>query len=88
MDESIEIKKYTKALTTEPIDDTILQDNIYKSPLSSSRVPNIFSKNIVSVFGNDIRIKSPFKVGNTYSFCYINRKPLFMIGPNCIILVK
>jgi hypothetical protein len=84
MDESVEIKKYTKALTTEPTDDTILQDNIYKSSLTSPRVPNIFSKNTVFVFGNDIRIKSPFRVGNTFSFCYINRKPLFMIGPNCI----
>lgn len=38
----------------------------------------------VLVYGNDIKIKSPFTLGKVYSFWYINSMPLIMIGPDCI----
>lgn len=40
-------------------------------------------KLIINVYGNDIQIKSPFKIGNVFSFCYINNMPLIIIGPQC-----
>jgi hypothetical protein len=59
---------------------------LYQDSTRKSTVKSVVSssRKSIFVFGNDIRIKSPFRVGNAYTFCFINRKPLFMIGPNCI----
>ena len=37
----------------------------------------------ITVFGNDIKRKSPFKTGKVYSFIYVNDEPLIIIGPQC-----
>lgn len=40
------------------------------------------------VFGNDIKIKYPTKMGNLYTFVFIRGQPLITIGPECIFLFK
>ena len=87
LDESLENKKYMKALTTDPGDESLFSENQKKN---SNKFPENAltikqTNNVIYVFGNDIRIKSPFRVGNAFTFCFINRKPLFFIGPNCKI---
>jgi len=37
----------------------------------------------ISVYGSDIKLKAPLKLGKTFSFFYINGFPLFIIGPQC-----
>jgi len=37
----------------------------------------------VTVFGNDIKRKSPFKIGRVYSLIYVNDEPMIIIGPQC-----
>jgi hypothetical protein len=47
---------------------------------------NLISANmkpVVKVYGNDIKIKSPFQLGSVYSLCYINNLPIIIIGPEC-----
>jgi hypothetical protein len=35
------------------------------------------------VFGTDLRVKSPYRMGKLITFFYINGEPLFVIGPQC-----
>ena len=35
------------------------------------------------IYGNDINIKNPAKLGNLRAFIYINNYPLIAVGPNC-----
>lgn len=37
----------------------------------------------IQVYGRNIKTKSPFKIGNIFSFCYIRDAPLFTLGPHC-----
>jgi len=42
-----------------------------------------YSNISISVYGTDVRIKAPLKLGKTFSFFYINGYPWFIIGPQC-----
>ena len=42
-----------------------------------------FNENEYKLYGNDINIKNPKKLGNLRAFIYINNYPLIAIGPNC-----
>jgi hypothetical protein len=46
------------------------------------KIKKIDNSNLI--YGNDINIKQPKKLGNSFVFCYINNWPLITIGPNCI----
>ena len=35
------------------------------------------------LFGNDIKIINPKKIGNVYAFLYFKDYPLIIIGPDC-----
>ncbi len=35
------------------------------------------------VFGTDLRVKSPNKMGKLITFFFVNGEPLFVIGPQC-----
>lgn len=37
----------------------------------------------ISVYGSNIKIKKPIKMGKTFSFFYVNDYPWFIIGPQC-----
>lgn len=39
--------------------------------------------NKITVFGNDIKKKSPFKIGGVFSLIYLDDEPLLIIGPQC-----
>lgn len=39
----------------------------------------------LSVYGNDLRIKFPTKMGNVFSFLFWNGDPKIIIGPQCKI---
>ena len=41
------------------------------------------SEKINKIFGNDIDIKNPKRLGNLRAFLYINDYPLIVLGPNC-----
>jgi hypothetical protein len=44
------------------------------------------TKFVLSVYGNDLRIKFPSKMGSVYSFIFIGGNPLVIIGPQCIFI--
>lgn len=50
---------------------------------SSSSSSHGSSKLVLTVYGNDLRIKQPSKLGNVYSFLFINGNPLIILGPQC-----
>jgi len=39
----------------------------------------------ITVFGNDIKQKSPFKIGKVYSLLYCDEQPMIIVGPQCKI---
>ena len=39
----------------------------------------------LSVYGNDLRIKYPFKMGNVFSLLFYHGNPKIIIGPQCKI---
>ncbi len=61
--------------------DNQLSLNISSVSSSSSNV-----KLSLTVYGNDLRIKNPYKLGNVYSFLFINGNPKVILGPQCNIL--
>ena len=41
-----------------------------------------FNENEYKLYGNDINIKNPKKLGNLRAFLYIRDYPLIVLGPN------
>jgi len=35
------------------------------------------------VYGNEIKVKEPMKMGNVFTFLYYKTHPMFVIGPDC-----
>jgi hypothetical protein len=35
------------------------------------------------VYGNDIKIENPKKLGKTFAFLYFRKHPIIVIGPDC-----
>ena len=42
----------------------------------------------IIVFGNDISISNPRKMGSLYTFFFINGEPFITIGPQCNLILK
>jgi hypothetical protein len=38
------------------------------------------------VYGVNIKIKNPWRIGKVFAFCYFKNHPLIVIGPDCKIL--
>mgnify|MGYP007031241599 CR=1 FL=1 len=58
------------------------------TPLSINRVDTASSEtkyDKFKVFGTDLKVKSPYRMGNLYTFLFLNNEPIFTIGPQCII---
>ena len=53
-------------------------DEVQRQSLSNDQM-----KIVLTVYGNDLRIKYPTKVGNVFSFLFVNGDPLIIIGPQC-----
>jgi hypothetical protein len=41
------------------------------------------SKLVLTVYGNDLRNKYPNKIGNVFSFLFVNGDPMIILGPQC-----
>lgn len=52
---------------------------------SNDKKLDLISKSKDTIYGNDINIKNPFKLGNSYAFLYVKNQPLIIIGPHCNI---
>lgn len=37
----------------------------------------------ISVYGNDLRMKNPYRMGNVITFIFFNGHPLVVLGPQC-----
>jgi hypothetical protein len=35
------------------------------------------------VFGTYLQVKSPYRMGKMFTFLYLNKQPIFAIGPQC-----
>lgn len=58
----------------------ILNKNIENVSTTNSSTPNL------KVFGNDLKVKNPSKIGNVHSYLFINGQPLITLGPQCNII--
>ena len=45
------------------------------------------TKGINTLFGRDISIKNPFRIGNVFALLYIKEQPIIIIGPHCNFLI-
>lgn len=41
----------------------------------------------ICVYGNDLRIKNPLRMGNVITFLFVNGHPSIALGPQCNILL-
>ena len=73
--------RYEGALTTE---DGNSQRNLNNS-ISIVSTINENTRISVSVYGNDIKLENPLKIGKCYSFLYFRGLPLITLGPECKI---
>jgi hypothetical protein len=72
-------KRYELTLSNDSSDSKVE----YK--INQNHITELYREGItnITVFGNDIKRKSPFKTGKVYSFIYVNDEPLIIIGPQC-----
>ena len=63
------------------IEDNQISMNVEEVNVSHQTDNNI--KLVLSVYGNDLRVKYPTKMGNVYSFIFVNGQPLIILGPQC-----
>jgi hypothetical protein len=40
----------------------------------------------LKVYGSNIKVKSPSRMGNLFTFLFISKQPIFTIGPQCKII--
>jgi hypothetical protein len=57
------------------------QINKLNSPMIKEE-QNHFNNNLL-LYGNSINDLTPKRLGKMFAFCYINQKPLIVIGPDC-----
>ena len=57
------------------------QINKLSSPMIKEE-QNHFNSNLF-LYGNSINDSTPKRLGKMFAFCYINQKPLIVIGPDC-----
>lgn len=80
--------KYEGALTTE---DENSQRNLRKDLNNSISFVSTSSENVrisVSVFGNDIKVERPLKIGKCFAFLYFKGFPIITLGPECKIFTS
>lgn len=75
--------KYEGALNDSHDDTNTDRDNqiITIGNVNSSRYGG---KLTLTVYGNDLRIKYPHKMGNVFTFGFCNGEPCVVLGPQCI----
>jgi hypothetical protein len=61
------------------------EDNQISMHIGDVNITNSEIKLHLTVYGNDMRIKQPNKIGGVYSFLFINGDPLIILGPQCKI---
>lgn len=94
LDIGIKLGDYRSTQTIENADETVQpspksNNSVNDSMSNEYSFSNLLARNkklIVKVYGNDIKIKSPFQLGKVYSLCYIHNIPLIIIGPECKII--
>lgn len=65
--------------------------NLHETSVNISRTDDGNGNNnnkIIMVYGNDIRIKSPCKMGGVFTFLFYNEEPLFVISKQGIININ
>ena len=86
---SIELKDLESLEDKEPMNNDIPNDKKI-SLLQYNEQNREIKENIIidndksnTLYGNNISIKNPKKIGNMWAFFYCNDCPLIVIGPNC-----
>jgi hypothetical protein len=86
---SIELKDLESLEDKEPINNDIPNDKKI-SLLQYNEQNKEVKENIIidndksnTLYGNNISIKKPRKIGNMWAFLYYNDNPLIVIGPDC-----
>lgn len=78
---------YHKALPTDNINDISINPSLDRTTaldiLDSVDTPA--KKADIKVFGSSISKKNPLRLGNLYSFLYVDNEPIFTLGPQCNI---
>ena len=57
--------------------ESLKEDNKEKNYENKNNNKNLF------LYGNNIKIKNPKKIGKMWAFLYYKGNPLIVIGPNC-----
>lgn len=84
-EDSMDISKGGPFTTTENDIDSSSRDNQISMTVENVNTTSGV-KMALSVYGNDLRNKNPYKMGNVFSFLFINGEPKIIIGPQCKII--
>jgi hypothetical protein len=82
-EETMRSKNSRIELPTDSIMDITSKEEDNQISLNISHVHTSSVKLTLSVYGNDLGIKSPFIMGNVYAFLFIHGDPKIIIGPQC-----
>jgi hypothetical protein len=61
-----------------------MEGSLESSNMSTSNHNTSISKLDLSVYGNELSLKNPRRIGGVYAFLYRNGHPLIVIGPQCM----
>ncbi len=77
------VTRYEGPLTTEDASSSRDLNNQLNNSISFVSTSSESSRVEICVYGNDIRLENPIKIGKCFSFLYFKGFPLFTVGPEC-----
>jgi len=75
--------RYEGPLTTEDVTSSRNLNNPLNNSISFVSTSSDSARIAISVYGNDIKMENPLKIGKCFSFLYFNGYPIITIGPEC-----
>jgi hypothetical protein len=81
--ETKNIKNIGIEIPIDSIMDITSKEDENQIELNINNVNSSSVKLSLSVYGNNLRVKYPIKMGNVYSFLFIHGDPKMIIGPQC-----
>ena len=71
-------------LTDENVTNRNLNNNNINNSISFVSTTSENTRISISVYGNDIKVQNPFKIGKCFSLIYFKGLPIITFGPECI----
>jgi hypothetical protein len=79
----VDNKTYELSITSEGNTSHDLENQITFGNISRIDTSTFPVEEVIHVYGNDLKVKKPCKMGNCYTFWFLHGRPTIVVGPQC-----